>query len=204
MTGTTPLHQVPEGRGDRRRAELVQAGIDCVAREGWPGLTHRRVAQRAGANAGLVHYHFGNLAGLRSAIARHASDQLILPIAEVLCATTTTDELISTAVDITTAALRDSDGVRLLTQIVIGVAHYPDVADIVIEDMSQAKTRLAEHLVDLDSRWSDSEALEAIGLFIGAVDGVVLHSATFPTGTAASTRQLERLLRTVLTPPTAY
>ncbi|MFC0681360.1 TetR/AcrR family transcriptional regulator [Lysobacter korlensis] len=201
MTNRTPERVAPEGRGDRRRAELLQAAMDCVAREGWPGLTHRKVAQHAGANAGLVHYYFGNLAGLRSAIARHASDHLILPVAEALCATTTVDQLIHTAVQITEASLDDPDGVRLLTQMITGAAHYPDVAAVVAADMTAAKARFAGHLVDLDSEWSMPGAITAAGLFIGALDGIVLHALTFGPDAAAPAAQLERLFRAVLTAP---
>ncbi|MDQ4137613.1 MAG: hypothetical protein M3116_02040, partial [Actinomycetota bacterium] len=145
------------------------------------------------------HYYFGNLAGLRSAIAKQASNDLIIPVADALCATTSTDELVQAAVEVTTAAFNDAAGVALLTHMITGAAHYPDVAEVLAEDMGKARAKLARHLVDLDSTWSEAEALDAAGLFIGALDGIVLHAVTFPTGAAAPVARIERLIRTVFT-----
>ncbi|MEO3885479.1 TetR/AcrR family transcriptional regulator [Nonomuraea sp. B5E05] len=65
MTNLADRPNLP--RGDRRREQLVAAGIAVLRDDGWQGVTTRAVAQRAGTNPGLIHYHFGGLAGLRSA-----------------------------------------------------------------------------------------------------------------------------------------
>ena len=45
--------------GEGRQA-LLEAVVRVVAREGFDGLTYRRVAEEAGVTHGLVHYHFGD------------------------------------------------------------------------------------------------------------------------------------------------
>ena len=66
-------------RGDRRREQLVETGIALLDEQGWPGVTTRAVAERAGTNPGLIHYHFGGLPGLHAAIFRRATDLVVNP-----------------------------------------------------------------------------------------------------------------------------
>ncbi len=47
--------------GDVTRARLVDAAAALVAERGWGSVTTRAVAERAGVNQALVHYHFGNM-----------------------------------------------------------------------------------------------------------------------------------------------
>jgi len=47
--------------GDATRARLLDAAATLVAERGWGSVTTRAVAERAGVNQALVHYHFGNM-----------------------------------------------------------------------------------------------------------------------------------------------
>jgi AcrR family transcriptional regulator len=47
------------------RAALIEAALVEMAEKGWGGLRTREVAERAGVNKGLVHYHFGSMDNLR-------------------------------------------------------------------------------------------------------------------------------------------
>lgn len=40
------------------------AAVELIAEQGWAGVTTRAVAERAGVNHSLVHYHFGSVDGL--------------------------------------------------------------------------------------------------------------------------------------------
>lgn len=46
------------------RSKLVGAAIEEIADKGWGGVRTRSIADRAGVNAGLVHYHFGSIEDL--------------------------------------------------------------------------------------------------------------------------------------------
>ncbi len=50
--------------GDATRARLTDAAATLVVERGWGSVTTRAVAERAGVNQALVHYHFGNMEGL--------------------------------------------------------------------------------------------------------------------------------------------
>jgi AcrR family transcriptional regulator len=41
-----------------RRAEIVRATIRCLARDGYSGLTMKKVAREAGVSQGILHYYF--------------------------------------------------------------------------------------------------------------------------------------------------
>lgn len=51
--------------GSATAARLREAAQDVIAAEGWAAATTRRVAERAGVNQGLVHYHVGSIEQLR-------------------------------------------------------------------------------------------------------------------------------------------
>lgn len=55
------------GAGDATRTSLLQAAASLVAQRGWGAVTTRAVAERAGVNQALVHYHFGSIEHLRQA-----------------------------------------------------------------------------------------------------------------------------------------
>jgi AcrR family transcriptional regulator len=68
----------PAGRhaGEAREALLV-AAHELMAEKGYPRVTVREVAERAGVQAGLVNYHFGGKTGLlRSAVASISQEML--------------------------------------------------------------------------------------------------------------------------------
>jgi len=46
------------------RSKLVAAAIEEIAEEGWNGARTRSIAERAGVNSGVVHYHFGSMEDL--------------------------------------------------------------------------------------------------------------------------------------------
>ena len=44
--------------GEQTRRALLDAAVGLVAENGWDAVTTRQIAQRAGVNQGLIHYHF--------------------------------------------------------------------------------------------------------------------------------------------------
>ncbi|MEP7082743.1 MAG: helix-turn-helix domain-containing protein [Chloroflexota bacterium] len=44
--------------GENTRRALLNAAVTLVAEKGWDAVTTRQIAQRAGVNQGLIHYHF--------------------------------------------------------------------------------------------------------------------------------------------------
>jgi AcrR family transcriptional regulator len=53
--------------GEVTRRRLLSASASLVIERGWSAVTTRSVAERAGVNQALVHYHFGSIDNLRRA-----------------------------------------------------------------------------------------------------------------------------------------
>jgi AcrR family transcriptional regulator len=191
-------------RGDRRRSELLRAAIECLVDEGWVGLTHRRVAQRADANPGLVRYHFGNLAGLREAVARWASAELTVPLGEVAGTAASVEELVDVCIAGLSDAVRQPAQVRLLVQVMVGAAYYGEVAAVVSEALDASKASFAQHLRQIEPGWDADGAAVAADLFFANADGLMLQAlAKAPAGSDSHTAQLASMLRAMFSPPSA-
>ena len=58
------------------RARIRDAAIELIGRDGFPGLTVRAVAQRAGVSPGLVIHYFGSKDGLRTECEKFVGDRI--------------------------------------------------------------------------------------------------------------------------------
>lgn len=59
-------------QGAATRERLLRATIELIAQAGWCAVSTRAVAERAGVNQALVHYHYGSVGALRRAAAQAA------------------------------------------------------------------------------------------------------------------------------------
>ncbi len=66
-------------KGERRRDELLRAGVDLLLEQGWSSLTARGVAERAGLTPSLVGYHFGSQWRLKSQVVDVVLDEVFSP-----------------------------------------------------------------------------------------------------------------------------
>lgn len=58
MNSTSPA-------GASTREKIIEAAASLIPEVGWGGVTSRRVAERAGVNTGVIHYHVGSIGELR-------------------------------------------------------------------------------------------------------------------------------------------
>lgn len=62
------------------RARLVKAALDCFLADDYHNVTTRLIAERAGANASMIRYYFGNKEGLYEEMIR----ETLAPLLDVL------------------------------------------------------------------------------------------------------------------------
>ena len=67
----------PDYHHGNLRAELIEAGIAILDKVGWAGLSLRGCAARAGVSHAAPAHHFGNLTGLRTALATVAYNRFV-------------------------------------------------------------------------------------------------------------------------------
>ena len=64
-------------RGDATRNQILESAREVLAADGYSGASTRAVAERAGVQLSLVHYHFGGKQGLLAAVLAHENEQLL-------------------------------------------------------------------------------------------------------------------------------
>ncbi|WP_304451128.1 TetR family transcriptional regulator [Nocardiopsis sp. YSL2] len=162
-------------RGHRRREELIDAGLALLVEGGWPAVTARAVAARSGANTGLIHYHFGGLPALHTAIARRAGDTVVMPVVEALLAAPDA----SAALDAVRAALPrvtgDEKVLRLLVELMAGMTRHQELGTALREGLREARGQIADWLGRLNPQWSAGRRAGTATLIAALLDGLLLH-----------------------------
>ena len=64
-------------RGDATRTQILESAREVLAADGYSGASTRAVAERAGVQLSLVHYHFGGKQGLLAAVLAAENEQLL-------------------------------------------------------------------------------------------------------------------------------
>jgi AcrR family transcriptional regulator len=64
-------------RGRSTRAQLVAAASEVLRESGYAGTSMRAVAEEAGVQLSLVHYHFGSKSGLLVSVLEELTDSLL-------------------------------------------------------------------------------------------------------------------------------
>ncbi|MGW5387137.1 TetR/AcrR family transcriptional regulator [Nocardia sp. NPDC003963] len=73
-----------KARGDKRRAEIIEATLAVVTRDGAAGVTHRTVAEQAGITTSLSTYYFATLDDLLVAALSGVADGYTARIREII------------------------------------------------------------------------------------------------------------------------
>lgn len=77
MSSTPKAADRRVARGDATRSQILAAAREVLAADGYSGTSTRAVAERAGVQLSLVHYHFGGKRGLLAAVLEYENEQLV-------------------------------------------------------------------------------------------------------------------------------
>ena len=163
------------GRGLRRREQLTDAGVTLLAEGGWPAVTTRAVADRAGAQVGLIHYHFGGLAGLHEAIARKAGDEVVTPVLDALLEAREPHVALETLRELVPATTGEGRTLRLAVELMAGALRDPVLGEVLRDGLRQARARIGERLGELYPSWSEARRTGAATVVTAFLDGLMLH-----------------------------
>ncbi|MDA3643410.1 TetR family transcriptional regulator [Saccharopolyspora indica] len=162
-------------RGRRRREELVAAGLSLLVEGGWAAVTTRAVAARGEANAGLIHYHFGGLPGLRLAVAERAGEEAIAPVVDALVDSPDARSAIEAMGAAISRVAADDQVVRLAVELVSGTRQDPALGEALRASMREARERIADWLGGLRPEWTPERRAGAATLVVALLDGMMLH-----------------------------
>ncbi|NUP76882.1 MAG: TetR/AcrR family transcriptional regulator [Nonomuraea sp.] len=176
-------------RGDRRREQLVETGVALLREHGWPGVTTRAVAERAGTNPGLIHYHFGGLPGLHEAIFRRATDLIVEPLVTELLNAEDERAALALMRHLTPATTGDDRATRLAAELITGATRDPALGTVLRDELRRARAGIAARLGQLRPGWSPARLDGVATLVAATIDGLMLHhmiDPDLPVGEALS------------------
>lgn len=153
----------------------MDAGIALLCDGGWPAVTTRAVAERADSRPALIHYHFGGLPGLHTAIARRAGDLIINPlVAELLGAV---DERAALAMvrQLLPQTTGDERTTRLAVELIAGAMRDPVLGEVLRDQLREARVRIADRLGQLHPGWPPARLIGTATLIVASIDGLMLH-----------------------------
>jgi AcrR family transcriptional regulator len=77
MSSTPKTLDQRVARGDATRAQILEAARHILGERGYAATTNRAVAERAGVQLSLVHYHFGGKRRLLAAVLEDENERLL-------------------------------------------------------------------------------------------------------------------------------
>jgi AcrR family transcriptional regulator len=171
-----------DGRGQHTRERILAATVEVIAREGWRGVTVRKIAAAADVNAALVNYHFGSktnlmLAALESAL----EEQVVSPMLDAF-ADGEPERVLFDLVQITLAPREHGDAQRVFESALAAVVHDPELASRLRPTLRRFRGVLAEvfdrAIASGKMPPSDTEALAIVCTAL--LDGLWLHHLIDP------------------------
>jgi AcrR family transcriptional regulator len=142
-------------RGDATRAQILEAAREMLRHEGYAATTMRAVAERAGVQLSLVHYHFGGKRQLLVAVLEHENARLLERQQELYTGREPLAEKWRTACGYLQEDLR-SGYVRILWELWAAGLADDELAQRWRETMAGWRALLEE----VATRWSDEAGVE--------------------------------------------
>lgn len=159
-------------RGRRTREQLLDAAAQLVGEVGWGAVTTRLVAERAGVNAALVHYHFSSVPELLSTAALRFASTVLAESADALRPASPADGIERMLAELTRFTGTDPESL-LLAEAFLAAHRLPELRSALAALVADFRARVASWLHD-----SGVKDADAVALLLGAaIDGLVLHRA---------------------------
>jgi TetR/AcrR family transcriptional repressor of bet genes len=190
---------------DERRAQIVEAFLEVMARDGYAGATIAKIGKASGLTPGLVHYHFANKHEiLVAAIERLAQGIEQRVDARLATAKDNPRRRLESVVEAYVALGQDADPSAVASWVVIGAeaVREPQVCALYAETVKIAFRRLRKLTTEAlradgrDLRNAGQIAAALMAMIEGAYRISVNAPGILPTGFAAP--MLRRTLNSLL------
>jgi AcrR family transcriptional regulator len=173
--------EVPRGAATRRR--ILDAASTLVAERGWGAVSTRLVAQRAGVNPALVHYHFGSKeALLRRAVVETIEAEIAAAVQPLLAADRLTEGLDAAFSAIDRFDPASPSGV-LLAEAMLRATRDPAVRATMATELAGFRRELAQRLrsaIAAGEVRSDLDPDATACALAALLDGLLLHRLADP------------------------
>lgn len=169
------VDRAKSSRGQQTRDNLVDAALSLLAEGGWSTVSTRAVAARSGSNAGLIHYHFGGLPGLRLAVAEKAGEAAVGPIVATFLASSSITEALDAIEKGIANLTADERLVGLAVQLIAGASQDPELGAAFRQSLAEARTSIADWASEVRPDWSRDQCFGFAALVAALIDGLLLH-----------------------------
>jgi AcrR family transcriptional regulator len=172
------------GVGPVRRDQIVRATIRCLARDGYAGLTMKRVATEAGLSQGILHYYFRDKAAMLAAAALRVTADLDRRVAtqarQARDAPARLRAVIRACLEV---AVESRDFWTVFIEFWGEALHDRRLAAVNRQAYSRARRSIGAPLAQgmADGRWRRMDVEEAAAVVLGLLDGLSLQ-LTFDRG----------------------
>ncbi|GAA2757733.1 TetR family transcriptional regulator [Actinopolymorpha rutila] len=168
--------KAPSGRGQATRARLLDAAAQLVGEVGWGAVSTRLVAERAGVNPALVHYHFSSVAELlREAVMRTAREA-VFQLVDVLSQATD----VRAGVDTLFGFLRPYTGTDPASLLMVEGFLAATREETLRAEFAALIEEIRQRLADWLAACGHPEPVASAGVFAAMIDGLLLHRAVQP------------------------
>lgn len=168
---------VPSGRGQATRDRLLDAAAQLVAEVGWGAVSTRLVAERAGVNAGLVHYHFSSVADLLCAAVMRTAREMVFQLVDVLSQATDVRAGVDTLFGFLRPHTGDDPASLLMVEGFLAATREDGLRAEFATLIEEIRQRLADWL----AACGHPDAVTSAGVLAALIDGLLLHRAVLPS-----------------------
>lgn len=167
----------------KTKVALLEAAFLELADKGWGGLRTRDVAERAGVNKALVHYHFGTMDNLRYEVAAWVMEGAINEaVASLVDSETVAEGLRAFGKSLARFGPDNPEGMVVM-EFMVHVPREKPLAEILLKGIELFEASLRNRLEsDIEARALPPNT-DAAGLalaLIAALDGLILHAYMRP------------------------
>ena len=160
------------------RERIVHATVELMAEQGIDRVRTRAVAERAGVNPALVHYHFGSMSALLLEAAEDALIRELGPSVDLLTSAPTIQEGITATLDWIEAEGQRTPGSTILAEAMVKATRDPAFRRWTRQASRRWRTAILERLrrALADGEIEATLDLEATAVLLAAaLDGLLFH-----------------------------
>jgi AcrR family transcriptional regulator len=188
------------GQGAETRARIRAATADLVGERGWDRVTTRSIAQRAGVNQALVHYHFGSVEQLLRQAVMSAMQRDVVELTERLLASGSPGEGIRQLSDWLSAFTPTSPMAVLSAEILARATRDPAIRDWMAQWLAEVREDIARSIEagQEEGRLRTDVPADGVAVLTAAlIDGLVFHGLVDPRLDIAGVAQTLDIMLTV-------
>jgi AcrR family transcriptional regulator len=165
------------------RERIVQATVELMAEIGIDRVRTRSIAERAGVNPALVHYHFGSIAALVMEAAEHALLRELGPSIELFVSAATVQDGVTAMLEWIEQKGQRTPGATILAEAMVKATRDPAFRRWTRQASRRFRAIILERLETARARHELDPALDIHAtavLLAAALDGLLFHHLVDP------------------------